>query len=58
MKDKWTKPELTVLTRNKPEEAVLTVCKNGVGGGPDDLDNVCSSAAYACEDWCYSDSSS
>jgi len=25
----WKKPELVVLTRTKPEEAVLTVCKGG-----------------------------
>jgi hypothetical protein len=29
---KWTKPELIILVRNKPEEAVLWVCKNPVGG--------------------------
>ena len=26
-KTKWKKPELTVLVRNKPEEAVLAYCK-------------------------------
>jgi len=31
----WSKPELIVLVRGKPEEAVLTGCKNDqVGGGP------------------------
>jgi hypothetical protein len=31
----WTKPELLVLVRNKPEEAVLVACKNfDVGPGP------------------------
>jgi hypothetical protein len=28
----WSKPELTVLVRNKPEEAVLTGCKTEVSG--------------------------
>jgi len=30
----WEKPELTVLVRNKPEEAVLEACKTSTGGGP------------------------
>jgi hypothetical protein len=30
----WQKPELVVLTRSKPEEAVLTVCKAGSILGP------------------------
>jgi hypothetical protein len=31
----WTKPELLVLVRNKPEEAVLTACKYwGAWTGP------------------------
>jgi len=25
----WTKPEMTVIVRNMPEEAVLSGCKNG-----------------------------
>lgn len=34
----WSKPELTVLVRSRPEEAVLTGCKmetanEGPGGG-------------------------
>jgi hypothetical protein len=24
----WSKPEMIVLVRNRPEEAVLTICKN------------------------------
>ena len=41
-KSKWGKPELTVLTRNKPEEAVLMVCKDsGVAPGPDYEDTWC-----------------
>jgi hypothetical protein len=28
----WKKPELIVLTRNKPEESVLATCKSNSGG--------------------------
>ena len=31
---KWVKPELVVLVRHQPEEAVLQNCKTGDGGGP------------------------
>jgi hypothetical protein len=30
----WTEPELIVLVRSKPEEAVLSACKEYTGGGP------------------------
>jgi hypothetical protein len=35
----WTNPELIVLTRSKPEEAVLQVCKDGGAGwfGPEHI---------------------
>jgi len=34
-KKAWLEPELIVLVRSKPEEAVLTVCKNSlVSAGP------------------------
>ncbi len=29
-KKQWTKPELIVLVRSKPEEAVLTNCKSAL----------------------------
>ena len=29
MKDQWQQPELIVLMRSRPEEAVLTACKGG-----------------------------
>ena len=33
-KKEWIEPELIVLVRNKPEEAVLTTCKgSGIQGG-------------------------
>ena len=28
---KWTKPELIILVRSRPEEAVLGACKGGGG---------------------------
>ncbi len=33
-KVKWTKPQLIVLTRGTPEEAVLTHCKRIDNSGP------------------------
>ena len=27
----WQKPQLVVLVRGKPEEAILTTCKTGMG---------------------------
>ncbi len=48
-KKEWSRPELTVLTRNKPEEAVLGNCK-GVGGSG--YDSAYGSCMYdlACND--------
>lgn len=32
---KWDKPQLIILERGRPEEAVLAVCKNSIdGNGP------------------------
>lgn len=33
-KSLWHKPEMIVLVRSNPEEAVLTGCKTATGGGP------------------------
>ena len=33
-KTAWNTPEMTVLARGKPEEAVLYTCKKYGGGGP------------------------
>jgi hypothetical protein len=33
-KKNWVKPDLTVLVRHKPEEAVLDNCKTGTTPGP------------------------
>jgi hypothetical protein len=50
-KKKWEKPKLLILTRGRPEESVLGVCK-GTG-----LDNVAPSLSNAsCRRWlvfCY-----
>ena len=40
-KKQWTKPELIVLVRSKPEEAVLAACKVRPGNGPDCNDSTC-----------------
>lgn len=49
---RWTKPELLVLMRNRPEEAVLFGCKGAVNKGPDYSDAKCtisSGTAPGCE---------
>jgi hypothetical protein len=40
-KKQWTKPELIVLVRSKPEEAVLSACKGGYSGTPAGDDGHC-----------------
>ena len=38
----WQRPEMTVLVRSNPEEAVLLTCKRGGVTGPDrDTGNNC-----------------
>ncbi len=46
-KKKWAVPELIVLVRSAPGEAVLTVCKTGWadGAGPASGDFLCRSYA-------------
>jgi hypothetical protein len=41
-KPQWAKPELTVLVRSHPEEAVLGDCKNGSFG------SSTANSAFAC----------
>ena len=42
MKKQWQKPQLVVLLRSKPEEAVLTACKSWLASqGPANQFNVC-----------------
>jgi hypothetical protein len=50
-KKQWTKPELIVLVRNKPEEAVLGACK--MVSGPDGpLATYIACGTDACAGWC------
>ena len=49
MKKEWQKPQLVILTRGKPEEAVLTVCKIWASGGPASTEH-CNWGATACWD--------
>jgi hypothetical protein len=56
MKKIWEKPNLVVLTRNRPEESVLTHCKLGntpIGGGPEGHVNGChdGSCSTNCDDY-------
>jgi hypothetical protein len=50
-KKKWGKPKLLILTRGKPEEAVLMVCKaeTAWGSGPDKSNSKCWLKAYVSE---------
>jgi len=41
MKKQWRKPELVVLVRPGPEEAILQDCKNWDVLGPQDADAKC-----------------
>ena len=36
----WQTPELIILLRGKPEEAVLITCKHSGGGGGSTADNT------------------
>jgi hypothetical protein len=41
LKKKWKKPELQVIIRNRPEEAVLTGCKELNFAGASNSNNSC-----------------
>ena len=47
MKKTWEKPKLVILTRNNPQEAVLSVCK-----GFPDVGMVASTAPSSFHDSC------
>jgi hypothetical protein len=49
-KKAWVEPELIVLVRSKPEEAVLTACKLQYSGGPASAER-CYWGSTACLDW-------
>jgi hypothetical protein len=53
----WQKPELTVLVRSKPEEAVLTTCKlntNSELTHPSSVATHCSTPLGVCGSQCSS----
>ena len=41
----WSRPELIVLVRTRPEEAVLSTCKDVNTGGPQTGQSNCSGAS-------------
>jgi|GEM_PF-3077335 len=48
-KQQWAKPELTVLVRRNPEEAVLTGCKTATTGSEvNAIADNCSDTALPC----------
>jgi hypothetical protein len=48
-KEKWQNPELIVLVRGRPEEAVLSACKGELPGGYNDQAGACLVGALACD---------
>jgi len=52
-KKEWVTPELIILVRNKPEEAVLTTCKSAGTNGPDSAFSYCG-VVTSCI-WCTSE---
>ena len=46
MKKSWTRPKLIVLFRGKPEERVLTACKNGYGSASGGVQGNCTADHY------------
>lgn len=60
---KWEKPQLIVLVRGKPEEAILDACKafsyiNINLRGPSTTDFGCSSFTATCVGRCFSQADS
>ncbi len=51
MKKTWRKPELVVLVRNRPEEAILVDCKNYSVLGAQEDHSMC--AQEGCSLACY-----
>ncbi len=47
-KKTWTEPELIVITRGRPEERVLGVCKNASSSGADVADGACTGMGGDC----------
>jgi hypothetical protein len=44
----WVSPELIVLVRSNPEEAVLFACKAGAVGGPASGFSICAASLPSC----------
>lgn len=55
MKKTWETPQLIVLVRSKPEEAILQVCKDSDPSGPSGTNGICSTD---CSDYCQAYSAS
>lgn len=51
-KKKWTKPELIILLKGRPEEAILAGCKGGDTAGPQSDYELCDSAITECSGQC------
>ena len=51
-KKRWIVPELLVLVRSRPEEAVLTACKFFSPTGPDPANGWCATTLSACATTC------
>jgi hypothetical protein len=44
----WTKPQLLILARGNPEEAVFSACKGGILTGPTQTDGSCIRTGIGC----------
>ena len=51
-KSEWHAPELTVLVRRSPEEAVLSACKDSGLGGFNNENNQCHINVGTCNGRC------
>ncbi len=48
-KQPWSRPELIVLVRGKPEERVLSACKTVIVSGPGTSDAACDTTSGSCD---------
>ena len=56
-KKEWLNPELIVLVRSKPEEAILTACKDNGLQGAGNYYSGCFAVGTGCS-WCSADAPS
>ncbi len=55
VENKWQRPELTIIVRSKPEEAVLAACKRSSdASGANDAFSGCWQDAPGCNNACFS----